>query len=371
MDDWLAKLDDPGEFTVRRAVPVFGPHTKVVDGVPKTVTDAELNEWAEAGREIERLNGVAGILRVGHIRPHLPDAHPDQPPTAGVFLNMRVGMVRGKRRVVVDEYIRREWAHRIPDLPHRSVEMYRPTRRITAVALLARDPQLHDLGPPNLYHHAGPHGLELYALGADMDPTTPPPDATATPAADPNALTPDEQAFLDKLIPLLIPKLVEAMKAGGGDPAAPPSPPEPMGKTDTPEFYALQTEFHRQKAENDRLAASVQAIRVGIAQEKAKATLRDLQAEHYAFDPAAELAAMTATDDAGRSKRAADIRRFHGKVPAEGQMIELFAGHVEGGSPKRTELTRDEMNKITIHCAETGKPYNAVRSAVLAGTLTL
>lgn len=364
-------LNDPTRYVVRVGVPVFGPHTKVVDGQPKTVDEGELYEWERQSKTLEQATGVAGVLRVGHIRPAEPET--SQPPVAGYLTNPRVGLVTLKdgsrvKRLLMDEHVRKEWEARIPDFPWRSVEMYRPRKQITAVAMLTRDPQLHDLGPANLYQHAGPDGLELYSLGAAMDDPNKP---AAAPAGDPTALSPEEQQFLDKLVPILIPKLVEAMKGGGG-PAAPAGPPpEPMSKNQSPEFYALQTQVERQRAENERLAAGVKAMQQAIAEEKAKAILKDLQAEHYAFDPAAELSIMTATDDAGRAKRAADIRRFHGKVPAEGKLLELFQGHVEGGSAKRTELTREEMAKAVAHATETGKPFATVRKAVLDGTLTL
>jgi hypothetical protein len=362
-------LHDPTRYVVRVGVPVFGPHTKTVDGEPKEVTEAELELWAAQSRTLESATGVAGVLRVGHIRPAEPETN--QPPVAGYLSNPRVGTVTLKdgsrvRRLLMDEHVRHEWAPRLPDFPWRSVEMYRPRKQITAVAMLTRDPQLHDLGPANLYQHAGPHGLELYALGADTMADEPKkPDA----AADANALTPDEQAFLDKLVPLLVPKIVAAMQQAAPPAPGPTPPPGPtaMSKDKTPEFYALQTELTRQKAERDALAETVKGMQKSLAEQKAREVLSGLAAELYSFDAAEEMAAMTATDDAGRAKRAAYIRKHHGKVPPADAMIETYAGLAEPGSTGVADEQRQHRAATRLMLDNPGMGYETALREVAKG----
>lgn len=347
-------LTDPTRYVVRVGVPVFGPHTKVVDGQPRTVDEAELYDWERQSKGLEAATGVAGVLRVGHIRPGEPETN--QPPVAGYLTNPRVGLVTlangdKVKRLLMDEHVRHQWAGRLEDFPWRSVELYRPRKQITAVAMLTRDPQLHDLGPANLYHHAGPDGLELYSLGADpMDDENKPADAPAPPPADPAAL-------MGQLVPMLQ-QLLAAIQGGppapGGAPPGPP--PEPMGNAAAPEFYALKTQ-------NDRLSQEVAAMRKGLAQEKAKAVLNELAAEHYAFDAAAELALMTATDDAGRAKRAADIRKYHGKAPADG-LIELFQEPVEGPAAEQRAAQTAHAKAMDLMRANPGMTYDAAVAAV-------
>lgn len=355
MDDLLAKLDDPNEWVIQPGVPVFKAHEKTfADGTVRSVTEDELQEWLAQSEEMERQTKVCGLFRLGHIRTDLPDADPAQPPTAGVYRNPRLADVPGfGKRLVMDEWRSKKYADSVPEYPWRSVEIYRAKKKITAVAALKRDPQLHDLGPPNLYERTGKDGLELYALGGAMD-------------TDKDAKTPTTSDPMSQLVPLLQ-QLLQQIQAGGGSPAG----AEGMSKDGKVELFALQTEnaaLKAQQAKQDREVAEVKRL---IAEEKSKAVLGQLALEHYSFDAAAELALMTAADDAGRAARAAAIRAHHAKLPPE-SLIELFQGPAEGATrPTKTSLTREEMNKIQGHCQATGKSFATARQEFLDGTLKI
>lgn len=364
--EFLKTFDDPTRYVVKRRVPILYAHDKDITDpdtgkrVTKTITDADLDEWLEQMQAAERANGVAGVLRIGHIRQDAPET--DQPPVGGYLRNPVLGRFGPRQRlgILVDEYAKAERVEQLKDAPRRSVEMYRPRKLITAVAALTRDPQLPDLGYVT-YSRAGER-LECYSLGDPaMDPMTDPAAAPAapTPPAAPAGI---DEATMASIIAAVVKAVMEQIKGAKPEPEPEPDPlnkPSPtpgkagdkdkeitaMSADQKAELYALQSEVSKQKRINDANAAKLAALEKERDEARVEKFLAELSAENYSFDAAEERAALLElpTEDA-RRKYLARVRKNYQQMPAG--RLEVYAGPSEPGTggiaerQKETERTK-------------------------------
>ncbi len=352
--DFLKTLDDPARFVVKRRVPILYAHEKEItdpdtgETVTKSITEADLGDWLEQLQQAEKVNGVAGVLRIGHIRPDATET--DQPPVGGYLRNPVLGRFGPQQKlgILVDEYALADKVERLKECPRRSVEMYRNRKLITAVAALARDPQLPDLGYVT-YSRAGER-LECYSLGdaAMSDPMTPAP-AAATPPANPMT---DLSAIIAAVVKAVMEQLKPAAPAPETDALDPPpsKPGDPDGDGDKDkgltamstdqkaELYALQTELTRQKRTNEANAARLAQLEKERDEARVEAMLSELAAENYSFDAAEERAALLELPtEESRRKYLSRVRKNYQQMPAG--RLEVYAGPSEPGA----QATKDQQ----------------------------
>lgn len=166
--EFVAKLNDPTQWVVKRGVPLFKAHDRYrLDPKSKkrfvayTVTDADLYTIASNMRKAES-RGEPARMTVGHTNPDPDKAETEQPRAIGYWRNARVERFGPTKElgIIADAYIHRELAPEVKGRIYRSVEYYHDTREITGAAVTTRDPALK-LGTVELYKAGQP---ERYSL---------------------------------------------------------------------------------------------------------------------------------------------------------------------------------------------------------------
>lgn len=146
----LPNLEDKDKYVLVDRVPVFGaveyrnPKTGQIIG---KVDDAQLERLCRNSNERAE-GGDLGMAFIGHTDPNAKET--DQPPHAGYMKNYRIGQLNGRKVVLADMYIKKQYVKDADDsilqeFPRRSAEVSRPVSPdgfIDAVALTKRTPKL-------------------------------------------------------------------------------------------------------------------------------------------------------------------------------------------------------------------------------------
>lgn len=353
----LAELKDESKYVCKKGVPWFRAHKKQIwnDKLAKyeelEVLEADLSEIADNMKALER-EGRAFRITNGHIEIGPGAKEKDQPELLGLACNARVGKFGPKQIpcVMVDEYIKVGKVGHIEDRIYRSAEFYRQRKNITGAAALLRDPQLN-LGVI-LYGSEDKALMYGEPVGNDAD------DKPVVPEMSNNEddLSPEEVKLFERLMAYMQKTQQAQMQqqnAAMGPMNAMPGqqqPPQPSAyqesqmseavakpnPNESPEFFAMKTELES----NRKRLADIEPERT---KEKSTNLLDRLEhVEHYKLDRADELEAMCATDDAGRAKIAARIRKNHQKVPGSEDEVTVAYSDDNLPLPGREPSVHDE-----------------------------
>ncbi len=163
---FLAKLNDPRKWAVRRNVPIFVPHKRG----EIEVTERDLPVIAAEMERAKRERGVVGRVTDRHTIEPTPDGkgqRPVYPPPVvyGYQVNPRVGTFGPQNTpcILVDWHLYPEHAAKCDRMPYRSVEYQHNRRLIRGTAVMVNDPYLDmgmvafesDGGKVTLYSYAG------------------------------------------------------------------------------------------------------------------------------------------------------------------------------------------------------------------------
>lgn len=351
--DFLARLADESRWEIRRGIPIFEPHKRMVMGKDKKpkvqeVTEATLAEIAEECNRLEREKGVVGKLTDVHTvrfdEKGLAIPVTPKPKVYGYQKNYRVGTYgpSATPAVLCDWYIYPKFVADVDSSPHRSAEYYHGMRKITGTAVMVNDPFL-DLGMVAYSEDGG----YLYAMGARnaampvppaKDDKKPPVDAEEPEGeeggegeqkppfekgkpgekppepdekdADGEQMTPEEEKLFEKVRTYMCKKynLDESWPASKPEAAKPKEIDEdptskvmPMATPVTPEMYSA-------------LQAKVQGIELERDQERCQALLYSLEVEGFqlsAPEKQKELAKLCRLPHAERPDRVTELRKIY------------------------------------------------------------
>lgn len=351
----LADLRDPDKYICKKGVPWFRPHKrkllneKTGEWEEFEVTEADLPEIAENMQALES-EGRAFRITNGHIDKLAKEK--DQPELLGMALNPRLGKFgpKGIPAVLVDEYIRYDKAATVGERPYRSAEFYRQKKLITGAAALVRDPQL------NL-------GVVLYS---EDDPVIIYGEAVPEMSSNDNDLSPEEVELFERFMKYMQRQQQSAQQptqnaAGAMGPmnAAQPQPVGYQESDDMPQVikpedavnYSERIESAEKRAEAaEKRLAEIENDR---KREKSERLLDRLgEVEHFEFDRKEELELMMNTDDAGREKIAARIRKFHGKVPGHEDEVPVDYSNDNRQLPERKKETPNPLSEEPVNYQE-------------------
>jgi len=365
----LAELNDPAHYARFRQVAIFDEHTDTywVDSkgrsVPRGTKGAIKRTRKFSRQDLQRLaatqnqrtgRGDLCPLVIGHTDPEEPDER-KQPPIVGYAANYRVGFDprRGKHMLYADYYIRKDRVREAREFPRTSVELWpagdegeEGEEFIDPISLLRRTPRLDlsqwcyrrnvngrtvlrysmeqkpamndDLlnddagGAPvepsddekieqyerHCYSHpyaADYHSAKArkYAMAAEPAPEPPPGDPTAMPEAD----QPDQFAAF--------PSATNAFPAAGED--------EP--KQHNRNGKAAQYRKDQDAIRYARMQAEIDQLKHARAEAESRQIVTQLTAEGYMLDAGVEVPEFAKLDEAGRSRRAAHVRKYYRCAP--------------------------------------------------------
>jgi len=348
--DFLSKLADESQWSIRRGVPIFKTHKASFPAVPlkngqtipartNEVTEATLNEIVSNMRQAEA-GGTLCTLQIGHINQDPLADETQQPPVGGVYRNARVGRYGPQQEpaILADEYLLREYEPVRRNFPHRSAEYYHGLKTIKAVAILTRPGQL-ELGMVGMQCGEFPF---LYAMGPDMAGEAIGPNNATMPEAkkDGDEFTPEQKSMYEGMRRYMCKTYgLDESWPGAAKPAAPdptkPAPPADAEKKEevTPmQSQQLATLYQQNAALNARL----DGLTLEREHERCQAMLYQLHAEGFRLsdeDKADELKALAAKPAADRAAYISRLRKRYEytKVPGA-EPIHLYQGqHHEGG----------------------------------------
>lgn len=367
--EFLSRLNEPGRWVINRAVPIFRPHRRVTkdkDGkeIVIEVTEADLPEIAANMLALEQDEGVVIRVTPGHVRTVHADGtavkETENPPLFGFNLNPRVGTFGPKNTpaVLVDEYLFPDRADERKNYPYRSAEYFHGPKVIRGVALLKRDPFL-DLG---MVTYDAAAGCYHYAMGSDMADEKTAANPVANPEegkAQPPAETPEEAKLFEKMREYLCRKYALGDKWPAAESKKPRNdvqPDEekpkvevtPMETDKVPALYEqkltdLRTDYERKLAEvkteaekrSGELLARLSGLELERDQERCQMLLYSLEREGFSFtaeQKTKELGKLCKTPAADREERVKELRSIYAEAKVPAGRIELYEGHVEGGS---------------------------------------
>lgn len=336
----IAEFKNQDKYIRRDGVPWFRPHVREIwnEKLNKfeqvEVLESDLTAIAEQMQALAS-EGRAFRITNGHIDKGAKEE--DQPDLLGMALNPRVGTFGPKNVpcVLLDEYILADKVASIGKRPYRSAEYYRQKKVITGCAALLRDPQLN-LGTV-LY--SGDDAMVVYA-----EPVSVIPEASSNDAD----LSPEEIELFERFLKYQERKQSQqqpqqnAMGAMGPN-ANMPQPAayqeQDMAEVVKPEDAIHYAELTKRAESAEKRLAEIEKERV--LEKSQKLIERLAEVEHFKFDTKEELELMQATDDAGREKIAARIRKYHEKLPGHDDEVPV---HYEGEKPlpKHDKTPNDE-----------------------------
>lgn len=326
---FLRSFDDPTKWVIKRNVPIFKPHRRVVkqaDGseVEVVVTADDLPQIAENMRRLEYDHGVAARLTAGHIT-----GQPEhQQPVLFGFTRLgtaRAGTFGPKNEpaVLTDEYLFPAKAAEREAYPYRSPEYYPGQKVIRGVALLKRDPFL-DLGVV----YSAPDG-HCHSYAAEVNPMTTPATPTAEEAAQLDALVPKHLAYC----------LQKFNLQPAGKPADPNALPEPVRMQLDQMRVNYENTVAQHAATTTRLQTELEAIRYERDQERCERQVIQLEAEGYQLgDRSRMVGRLAKMDEATRAAEIEHIRVCYARVPVTrpGEQIVPATG-TEGGTQAKAQ----------------------------------
>jgi hypothetical protein len=368
----LAELDDPQVYALYRDVPVFRAHRvtrKLPDGSTQVieVTDDDLYDICDRANASAQESGVPARITPGHTRPGRDVPEWDQPPPWGYATDFHVGTFGPGRVPAIlagRYYLRQDRVAEARTYPYRSPEYYPPSKEITGIALLRRDPEL-DLGIMSY----GRGGVVYYAAeenampddfgngGVETAPTGPPgaPDPTTPPS--PDTPSPEEMSAFMRCFKHGFPKLYEAAN-GPGFPGPGNTAPPALAKTGPgggeeetdveqkppPDEAARMSreqqsiQYARLAADNKALRGEIAAIRYQAEEARCEQAVTQLEAEGYLIRDRARLAGQLARmDAAARAERLAEIRQCYQRDPSRLPEVPVLAGPAAGGRATTAE----------------------------------
>lgn len=232
---FVHKFNDPSQWIIKKAVPVFGEHNEPGDPEqnepPETFDEPALREISDNCNKLVASGNPPG-LTLGHTFSKAKET--DQPETVGYAKNFRVARspLDGKYRIYQDEYYFPEKYAEALKYPYRSVERWKKGKFFKPIALLRREPALN-LGVAS-YSADGDtvirYSREVYAMPEPMETAqgAPPQAAPMPPAAEGPGLEPtdkDKELF-HKLCMAhpMVGKMLKQYEGGAAAPAAPAAP---------------------------------------------------------------------------------------------------------------------------------------------------
>jgi hypothetical protein len=362
--DSLARLDDPDLWEIEVGVPVFVPHARgdyEVTADDMAVIAAETEKRAKAG--------TIPVQTLGH-RNLAPDAdETKQPPVVGFERNFRVGTWQDRPALLCDVYTAKADWDEAKKYPYRSVEYRHRAKVITGVARLKREPWL-DVG--TLVYDSADGPVTFYAM--DAAGTTP-------------ELSPEAQAAADQVYRYLCGKYAwmqtcskkyeagpgfpsgtnttlptekkkdEDMATANEAPAAGTTQTTPPADDTAVKYAAIEERCKKLEDQNARLIADREADKVDRLLDQLE------QVERYQVDRDTEKPRMLAMTEADRQKRAAEIRKYHHRLPGGGE-VEVYRGNVEGPVP---DTTKGQMEAAVKYATKHQVSYDEAIAAVKAG----
>lgn len=376
----LADIRDPDKYVCKKGVPWFRPHIREVwNGKSSKFEQVEVleSDLSTIAEQMQMLASEGRAFRItnGHIDKTAKEE--DQPDLLGLALNPRVGTFGPKNIpcVLLDEYILADKVSTIGKRPYRSAEYYRQKKIITGAAALIRDPQLN-LGTV-LY--SDDDATVIYAEPVDVLPEA---------SSNENDPSPEEVemfercwAYIQKKMADSQPQQPQQNAMGAMGPANAMPQPAAYQEQDMatevlkPEEAVHYAELTKRAESAEKRLAEIEKERV---REKTEALLDKLdKVEHFKFDRDAELELMQATDDAGREKIAARIRKYHEKQPGHDDEVPV-SYEADRPLPERKDDSKnpfhekpDFYEETLEYCRATGevdfeKAHRAVEERELA-----
>lgn len=379
----LRSLRDPNKFVVRRGVPIFKPHRRVIrdraGNVVQTivVTAKDLPRIAGRMRSAER-SGTLAVLTAGHRKGGDAD-ETKQPRIFGYSGNARVGTFgpNNEPAILVDEFHRYETWNESKQYPFRSPDYYPETDDITGVAALVRDPFLK-------------LGIVAYGRGEVIRY-----ELEATPMADDNLLPPgvgdgdgDEMppeghdqflanmAHYEKSNPWVGHARTQYEAASG---SAPPEGASAMipgldNAADDDEVLRMQRDskairYQNTDARVKALEAELAAQKLEAKRSKAERQLVQLEAIGYELNRPVEVARMAAMPESQWPEHVKYIRDYHRQSAAGAMMIDVDRSPAESNHriPPADRIAEDESKAIVRYCSDRGlTDFNEGRRLYLA-----
>lgn len=373
----IDSLRDSSTYRCESGIPVFRPHVRhaldvngqPTDRVKYAVTDDDLEEICQNSNATVERDCHFPRSTIGHVnfKPNCPE-HAQPAKWTGYAVNYRVGvMPAGDKVILADIYTHRDFVEECRGYPYRSAEYNWKSKRIGGVARILRDPAL-GLGTTPYQDD------DSYTCYAEAVMT---PDPSAGNPMSGGDLNPDEAVLADRLWSYFAAKYPGlASAAAGSAPTGPDGLPEGDQKPEPEESEDEQREKaegeesedddeeesvpgkspvakpkkKKKPSEDDDVSKNaegtvtvemyqasqdeVKTLRASLATkdaevQKAKvAVILDQleKVEHYEFDRAEVETEMLALDEAGRTKKAENIRKFNKKT--DGGAVQVLEGNV-------------------------------------------
>jgi hypothetical protein len=382
----LKSLDDPTRFVVRRGVPIFKPHRRVIrdraGNVVQTivVTEKDLPRIAARMRAAER-SGTLAVLTEGHRKGGNADER-TQPRVFGYSRNARVGTFgpTNEPAILVDECHRYETWNESKHLPFRSPDYYPETDDITGVAALVRDPFLK-LGVV-AYHRGVVVRYELEDSPMAGDNLLPPTTDDGAGLGDDMPPEGHDQfcanmAHYEKSNPWVGHARTQYEAASGPSEAAGANAMIPgLGDGDGDEPEALRMQRDSQAVRYQNTDARVKALEAKLAKaeseakrSKAERQLVQLEAIGYELNRALEVNRMAAMPESQWPEHVQYIRDFHRQSAVGAAAVDIDGRPAESnrGKPGDNQIAEDESKAIVRYATEHGlTDFKAARVAYMA-----
>jgi hypothetical protein len=344
----LAQLNDPKLYTRYDNIPIFKAHKrKAKDKEGKefeiVVTDNDLDTIANNIKETIEYEGVPIKFVDGHCKPDPNVSETEQPRFVGWGANPHTGTFGPKntKAVLVTQFVRNDKVAFLKsgERPFRSAEYYPPSKNISGVALLMRDPYL-DMGI--VAYDLRDHSPYLYSMDNAMpDPAAPMPSKN-------EEFTPEEVQHFEKLCRYM--QMKGYMAAPAPAPAAPAAGPGAPGGGDT----TIPSEKKEEPIMNAKNGEQVNYEKGILELQEKKATCQklidQLEAQHYILKQDVEMSVLLPMDEAQRTAYVAYVRETRAQTP-NAEPLQIYSGHVEGGV-KAPTLKEDDRKALMTYATK-------------------
>ncbi len=304
--DILTMFDDATKWEIVPNVPMMVPHQRLnPDGSVKyQVGTQRLSAIVATMEALETEDGVLPKIQVGHTVKGGPE-----PEILGYIRNRRVDNwgPKAKPGVIGDYWYHKDKFAKASGLPVRSAEFYPPENRISASALLSRDPEL-DMGMVLCERDAQ---CEFYSLEKDTTPMS-------TPAVTAPVFTPE-----------LIAAAVEFYQKSQKPVAPAVVTPVTARETEVETMVRLAkeesaVELKRQADTIVRLEKLVEAEQYARRSSVAENTVKQLQLEGYVIKNVPNLVVkLSKLSDESLKTELSEIRENYSRAPLEQPTIRL------------------------------------------------